>query len=421
MTALRTHRSRGGERATSRRHAAALDPRASADLLIDRDRLTDVLGREVRASRLRFKPGLSTTAALQGLGGENSLPGWIQVSHPAHHDKLHNAVRRARERGEQVHVLQVDGLTVAHGAIDTDPRLQRGLDALRTAHPSISEALASERLRVLRYNPHRRLVLRRDVSQCEPLVLRVTAQKQVGVRAALRQIAAAGVPVVEPIRTHGRRPTRRVTVWPWFGRGDLSELGEDTAAHAAGTALALLHGSDISSPDTPDAVDGLLGLAADLADLDGGAATRLTDLAGQVAGRITAGEWATGPVHGDFSADQVLVGGVGQETVRLTDFDRQGRGPLLADLGSFAAAELLARAAGGGDTPDPESLPLTRALQAGYAEAQVAGSAPVSAVGLRNWTARSLLTRVAEPFRAADPDWIQGINRRLDQVEEMLS
>ena len=40
---------------------------------------------------------------------------------------------------------------------------------------------------------------------------------------------------------------------------------------------------------------------------------------------------------------------------------------------------------------------------------------------LRTWMARSLLARVTDPFRAADPDWLDGIHRRLDQVEEALS
>ncbi|TSE14487.1 phosphotransferase [Arthrobacter sp. KBS0703] len=55
-------------------------------------------------------------------------------------------------------------------------------------------------------------------------------------------------------------------------------------------------------------------------------------------------------VHGDFSADQVLVGG---SEVRLIDFDRARIGAAEADLGSFAAAEEAVRAAASREPAGP--------------------------------------------------------------------
>ncbi|MCK0113552.1 phosphotransferase [Ornithinimicrobium sp. F0845] len=409
--------------------------RASADLLIDRQRLSEVLGREVRATRLRFKPGLSTSAVLLDASGGSDAPGWIQVSHPGHTDKIRKAVELAGERGQHVHLLQTDGLTVAHGTVDTDPRLQKGLDGLRSVHPSVTDAVAAGRLSVLRYNPQRRLVLHRDLPSGESLVLRVTAEKQIGVRAALRDLASAGVPVVEPVEAPGHRLGRRVTVWPWFGRGDLATLPDGGGpAYAAGSALARLHRSAIRTGPVPDPVGALVRQAEDLAGLDGAAATRMQAQTSALAARIASGRWATGPIHGDFSADQVLVGRAGEDTVRLTDFDRAGRGPLMADLGSFAAAELLA---GGGEWAGLQALPLTRELLAGYRETQDpdaadpgtdaadpgadAGATGATDDGLFTWVARSLLSRALEPFRAAEPDWVDGIHRRMDQVQQVLT
>jgi len=395
--------------------------RASADLLIDRERLSTLLGRQVRTTRLRFKPGLSTSAVLLTAGQDD--PGWIQVSHPGHTDKLRKAVELAGERGQQVHVLQDGELTLAHGTIDTDPRLQKGLDALRPVHASVSEAVAAGRLSVLRYNPQRRLVLRRDVTAGDPLVLRVTAEKQVGVHASLRDLAAAGVPVVEPVRDDVRRRSRRVTVWPWFGQGDLATVDAsvvETAGPAAGAALARLHGSAVAAEPVLDTVVALSRQVWDVVDLDPGAGERLHALTAAVAERIGSGRWATGHVHGDFSADQVLVGRDHEDPVRLTDFDRSGRARLAGDLGSFAAAELLAGSREGDQAwPGVDALPLTRAMLAGYTQAGGAGQ-PLTDPDLRTWVARALLTRVTEPFRAADPDWLAGIHRRLDQVQAVL-
>ncbi|MFW5469279.1 phosphotransferase [Knoellia sp. CPCC 206435] len=402
--------------------------RVTADLLIDRARLSEVLGREVHACRLRFKPFLSTTAVLAVDGG-SAVPHWIQVSHDAHGHKVVNAVRRAVERGQRVEVRHVDGLTVALGALDTDPRLQRGLDVLRTCHPSVAGALAVGELEVLRYNPRRRLVLRRRLPGDECEAVRVTAHKQHGLRRALAALSAAGVPVVEPLPRESGPTSRRVTVSPWFGRGDLAQLARRTdpgdataAAGAAGAALARLHGSRALRTTLTDPALTLSTLVTDLTALDPDAAHRMGELAGRTAARIAAGHWPVGSVHGDFSADQVLVGGRGEDPVRLIDFDRAGRGALLSDLGSFVADELvgISRASTSPDPADLETLPLTAALLSGYAARPGAVAVPPDGFGLRTWVARALLTRATEPFRSADPDWLAAIHRRLDQVEEVL-
>lgn len=398
--------------------------RASADLLIDRERLSGLLGRGVRVTRLRFKPGLSTTAVLLDTGEKPGPPGWVQASHPAHADKLGKAVQLAAERGQQVHRVQAGDLTVVHGGLDTDPRLQKGLDTIRSVHPSVAEAVGTGRLEVLRYNPHRRLVLRRNLPSGEALVLRVTAHKQAPGGLRLRDLVAAGVPVIERLQQDGPRLGGRVTAWPWFGRGDLaSPAGGAGAADAgvgvaadAGAALARLHRSTVPAEQIPDPVVALDNLVADMAHLDLAAAERMRTLTSVVADRIAAGHWDSGPVHGDFSADQVLVGGPGEDPVRLTDFDRAGHGPLLLDLGSFVAAELLALGSAPTGWAGTEALPLTRALLAGYGDGE-----RVDDRDLRTWVARALLTRVTEPFRAADADWADGIRRRLDQIEQVLS
>lgn len=408
--------------AAMRHRPTPMSSRASADLLIDRARLSELVGRDVRALRLRFKPGLSTSAALVDTAGAEP-PHWIQVSHDAHLDKLRNALELARDRAQRVHLVRTGDLTIVHGDIGTDPRLQKGLDGLRTLHPCLREAVAMGDLQVLRYNPHRRLVLRRNLGHGDPEVIRITGHRQRRVDESLRRYQAAGVPLVRPDQRHVLAEQKRLTVWPWFGRGDLTTLRPEeavVAARHAGAALRQLHGADLPGDRAADPTDRFAALVADLRALDAGAATRMERLVVAAGERQSSAAGRTGTVHGDFSADQVLVGRTGEDTVRLTDFDRAGRGALLADLGTFAAAELTT-APTGTRFHGADSLPLTRALLAGYTEAFAAPSVPTDDVLLRDWTARALLVRVTEPFRAGLPDWLEAIHGRLDQIEEMLS
>ncbi|WP_114906964.1 phosphotransferase [Ornithinimicrobium murale] len=412
--------------ATATRFAARYRPvsmsgRASADLLIDAARLSELVGREVQATRLRFKPGLSTTAVLLDTAREVA-PHWIQVSHDAHLDKLRNALDRAEERAQRVHLVRTGDLTIVHGSIDTDPRLQKGLDGLRAVHPFVSEAVTMGDLHVLRYNPLRRLVLRREVESRDPQIVRITAHPQRGVRRQLAAYQAAGVPVIHPDRDHPVAGNKRVTAWPWFGRGDLSTLVPQDAvalAPAAGAALGLLHGADVASDEVTAPADSLRALVEHLGSLDQVAASRMDRAVTRLEERLGASDWAVGTIHGDFSADQVLVGREGEDTVRLTDFDRTGCGALMADLGTFGAAELT-HTSSGAHFGGVDSLPLTGAILTGYAETPASLLVPPDEGSLRTWVARALLARATEPFRAGEPDWLEGIHRRLDQVEAVL-
>ncbi|USQ81966.1 phosphotransferase [Ornithinimicrobium faecis] len=407
---------------TTTHRPVPISDRASADLLIDASRLSELVGREVRATRLRFKPGLSTSAVLLDAASETA-PQWIQVSHDAHLDKLRKALEKARERAQRVHLIRTGDLTIAHGTIDTDPRLQKGLDGLRELHPFVSEAVTMGDLQVLRYNPQRRLVLRREIDGRDPEIIRITAHKQATVDRSLAAYDAAGVPVIHPDTSRALAHNQRVTVWPWFGRGDLSSLPTESGvevAPAAGAALAHLHGSAVPGDDVPEPVSALRAISNDLRAIDPEASARMAQLVARFSDHLVAREWASGPLHGDFSADQVLVGRAGEDVVRLTDFDRAGQGVLTADLGTFAATELTER--GGGTRFDGlDSLPLTTALLQGYVEAQVCPSVPTDEASLRPWMARSLLARVTDPFRGADPHWLESIHQRLDQIEELLS
>lgn len=386
---------------------------ATAAVLLDRVRLSELIGRPVRAVRLRHKPGLSTTAALvaDDIGGEARFVGWATVSHAGYRDKVSNAVRRAAERGRRVQVVPVrgecDDLLLTTGPLDTDPRLHRALDALRPVVSSVDEAVTSGELTLLRYNPHRRLVMR--LNRSAPVVVRATAVKGAEVDRLLRTLERAGVPVLRPTRVEGIPSTSRTSVWPWFGAGTLATVpGERERAAEAGEALARLHrvrpARQLSRWTIQGEEDALTAQVHVMSRLDEEAAATMAGLAARVLDRLADRPAVT--AHGDFSSDQVLVDP--WQGVRLTDFDRVVAAPAAADLGSFAAVELLA-----GADPGARLTPLTEAYAAH-------GGTPVPPAELGTWTARALLHRVQEPFRQGLPDWRDHVASRLEQVWEVL-
>lgn len=378
---------------------------ATAGVLLDAVLLSDLVGRSVVATRLRHKPGLSTTAALIGLNGpDQGRPyGWVQVCRPQHLDKVANAMRRAAVRGQHIVVREVPGrpeVRLVTGTIDTDPRLQRGLDAIRGVVPSITEAVDSGRVEVMRYNPHRRLVLRRATGEGSDL-LRITARKHDRPGRTLERLRRRGVPVVLPTTATGVRDSRRVTVWPWVGRGDLAALPETRAAGLAGAALARLQSAPARlgrhDHTEPALRVRLVALAEDVRRLDPDAGRRFRLLSSSL---DLTGRHAPVLVHGDFSADQVLLDGDG---VRVVDLDRMGCGDAHIDLGCFAADQLL-RTGGWG---------LSAPLHAGH-------GADFDAGALRPWVAFALLARADEPFRSGHLDWLGLLHQRLDQVEAVV-
>ncbi len=369
-------------------------PLATAEALLDAERLSQLVGSPVKASRLRLKPGLSCVAALHA--GDRPA-GWVQVATEAHHAKLENAVRRARMGGESVVVRDIgNGLWLAHGPVTSDPRLVKAFGELKEA------GWLDDHGEIVRYNPLRRLITRYETGS-GPVALRLSSQRRARRHhRALRELTAVGVPVVAPLSDDDVPATPRVTTWDWVGSYDLSQTPPHRAfdaAQRAGQGLRQLH--EVSLPTITHRLDfegQLRTLARDVAsiipDLEARTAT--------VMERITASLRRTDDLvlsHGDFSADQIAVA---DHRVWLLDLDRLTLAPPLLDLGMFEAARLL-------DGP-PDSL--TAGLLAGYGVENSADLVP--------WVARGLATRLMDPFRRADPDWRSGVDGRLTMLEELL-
>ncbi len=355
---------------------ARRDTALPLDVVLDAGRLSDALGRRVEITRVRYKPGTSVVVAVRDAANGDGVGshGWVA----AYADAAKLAKTRMRAERVGASVTTVPG---APGSL---------------AGPLVADRALAERLRrsapaghVLRYNPHRRLVVRTDND-----VVKIAATDARG-GAIARLLADAGLAVLP-----GAAVADGVERTPWWGRGDLATSPSPEAAVTTGRELARLHAVPVDAADVRQASDGdadLATAAAAIGVLDRAAGARAERLASRVRA-MPAGE-RRAVVHGDFTADQVLVD---HADVRFIDFDRAGHGDPERDLGYFAAAELLA---GRGSTGP---------LRSGY-------DLPVDESAVTRWTATAALQRAVEPFRHGRADWAERLHLAIDIAEEAVA
>ncbi len=343
-------------------------------LLLDPTALGALVGAPARIRHVRYKPGTSLLASFDTTHGSF----WAGVWQDG--DKAESARRRSSA------VSALPG--IAHSAVGparSDRVLAASITRAEHADPALRDAS------VVRHNPGRRLVLRTRDEYVKTAPGRADAALQ-----HARRLQSAGIPTVEARRVCGDH-TWASAAW---GSGDLASHPSDAHAAAAGAALARVHAHPSTAPveDTTDAraaaaVRAVRTVLPALADR-----AHALSLHRPIAGRHAL-------VHGDFSADQVLVDG--RDEVRLIDLDRMGTGAPARDLASFAVEE---HARTGG-------MALTETLFAAYRS--IGGT--VSEGEWRSWMPLCSLERAIEPFRHCEQDWPALVESRLRQAEEALS
>lgn len=358
-------------------------------LFFDPVLLSTLVGEPVTARRLRWKPGLSTQAAL--LKADGSIVGWAQAVTPAHVDKAAKAVQRAKRFGHTVTVKEVPGTnhTLVFGPPHTDVRLIKAFRHLAEQDCGFSD------IQLKRYNPARRAVFHASLDG-KRLAVRLHSKPAdaEGAQQRAAWLLERNITTVAPTAR-----LKYVSLWPWVGSSDLANISghdREQAARQAGAQLAEVHRlqgpKQLRSTSLKDAV---IAQAHDIGRLDDELGARALELA-------KCCQWPdVSPVvaHGDFSADQVAVG---EQQTWLLDFDRLQMLPAAMDIASFHAVELLNGVE-----------PVTAALLEGYGEG-------LSMDEIRPYVAIALGQRVFEPFRAADPQWRTTMHTRLDQMEEWL-
>ena len=378
-------------------------------VVLDAEARRDVLGRSSEVTRIRYKPGSSIVAALrtETVPGHWST-GWIAAY--SDNTKLTKTLARATRAGFAAHVVHaLPGVIVGETAADR--LLCAPMAALRQHAPQLfAQAI------LLRHNPHRRAVFRSGLAG-RPVILKVqgasrsqpaTNPASGNRQRALTSLERVGVPVLRPTMLTGVPGGETL---PWWGDGDLATMPLTAAAHTAGRDLALLHQDNLGaspmshpaarwSEDTDENASAVQSIATLLPALGARAAA--------VAARLRQAELTLPArrltlVHGDFSPDQVLVGG---PEIRLIDFDRCTVDHPERDLGSFLASADL--------SGQPE---LGSALLEGY----LTGGGTVDSRQLHRFTATAFLQRAVDPFRALAPQWAEQTRRALKRAETEAS
>lgn len=420
-TALHGHGREGQRLHGPRREAdsalAARDPRIPAlNWVLDDELLSELLGENIRITRTRYKPGTSVLVAFRrGSGDGAETFGWASTTTAEHVVKLQRRAAGSHGTGG-IRLVQPDTLgpdaVVAAGRIEQDWPLRTNLRWLRDHGLSRLGAPGAEHFlappaTVLRYNPERRLVARVPAGP-GALIVKTAAQpdeEAAGLR--LRQrLASHGVPVL-PELADAESARHGISASQVWGTGDLSGTNSGPAAFRAGEALAVLHRIQ-AGPDA-DPAEEVGTLVRQLAATRSMLTRLLPDLeapVSELANRLLAKTCSAGPrwqqsvlVHGDFSADQVLVAGA---AVRIIDFDRVRTADPAMDLGSFAAVEEIADSAeAGARAGGPAGGRMTAQLLEGYRHA----GGRASQTGMDTWAAFRLFLNSVDPFRNRAGDW----------------
>lgn len=279
-------------------------------------------------------------------------------------------------------------------------------------------------LRRLRYKPERRFVAELTADTGARALLK--AYDDGDYRGASRNakvfVSRGSLRVAQRL---GRSPGRRVLVTEWLPGRELMEglAGEapDLDATAmAGAALAELHGQRPHRPghhtsqgeaETVHEAAGAVGAVCPAL------AERARRLAVAIAAELAATAFAAVTIHGDFSADQVLVG---DGTAAIVDLDHAVRSDPRTDLGSFTAR--LERDVLAGKLSSGRANAATAALLDGYRDrARGEFDGVKRGTGwIRPHTAARLLRLAPEPFRYREQDWHDGVEALLTRVQAIL-
>ncbi|MFZ3583780.1 phosphotransferase [Loktanella sp. DJP18] len=388
----------------------ARDPAlAGLATLLDPIALTALVGRtDLMVTYLRYKPGTSCLIGLAprdgGLGALaviavpaarwpqlRARPKWQAGPDPvAFHDAIHVAVVPLRR------IRNVKG----HKAL-TDP----GRRAALLAGLGLAEAPMS----LLRFKPERRLVLQVVTADGAKALLKFHAA--MGFDRALRGARHAAAHAGAPLLTVDVR--RHAILSGWIDGTALHPSMGEAAFYATGLALARLHQvitPDLRCTDRSREVTECNAAARAIAQLAPDQGARVRSLGARIATLLLASPMQPLTLHGDFSADQVILQG---DRPVILDWDRIALGDAGRDLGGFIArleADVL-----DGRLTDVTATAAGQALLRGYAT-----HAPLPET-LPAQQARALLALATEGFRRRQPAWHDRMAALLTRIEDLLS
>ncbi len=383
--------------------------------------------RSVQARYVRYKPHKSCLVAYSVQVGDTHTGVYARCHAEDQIVKVANARLKMEVRGALgagLHTVPEDGIAIFAYPNDYEIRSLRKLyEGERTlprmrrilpASPHLHGVLAT----TLRYKPERRFVGKLDNGIGEAVVLRLYPEAQyedIRQRAwAFKEQGDLRVP-----RVVGDSKRYSALAHRWVDGQLLEDMlcGHDDPGplleHVAG-ALATLHRQRPRLNAMYSASDYCRGVAAAcdaVAAVDPDLGVRAAELRDTVQGAVLELNWRSQVVHGDFSADQVVVHSDG---VTVLDFDRAAYGNPSMDIGSFAAG--LLGLATEGRVPLVRASAIANDLSAAYWRAM----GFEDPAGVRVFTAGALLMRAPEPFRLRVKAWPARVAALLDHAERIM-
>ncbi|WP_152195621.1 phosphotransferase family protein [Georgenia subflava] len=368
---------------------------------------------------LRHKPGTSVVVGLTVRTADGSTHLAYAVAHrldaPAKLDKLRDAGARDLA-GRGVALDRALGIALVDATAD---RHLPGVRSLLAADADATEALV--------YKPARRWVAVQRPATGVPSLVKIhrptrTYDNLVG----HRLLHGTRVPVPRVLEVRPGQGLIRTEFVPGAAL-DRIQPAPPGAWAGAGELLATLHALGPSG-DAVEVNRGA-GLAAAVSAVRSAVPTAVAQARETVelVRSVLVGRDVRTVVHGDFSADQVIVrpdlaraaapehgelpARPGQAPLTLVDLDRVGVDDPLADVASWAAHEIVSGRTGGASDPVTVLGPVLD----GY----TASGGLVDERALAALTAGALLQRAVEPFRTHQPDWGERVTTLVDTAHRL--
>jgi len=273
-------------------------------------------------------------------------------------------------------------------------------------------------LRCLRYRPERRYVAELSAADGTHALLKAYTDRAY-VRAKSNAQAFASRGLLRVARLLGWSDHHRLLAFEWLPGTLLMELClapelDGDAMTATGAALAALHEQDSAelSPWTREAeIKDLRELAEEIGFICPQLTKRANRLAQQFAKELSCAPAMHCALHGDFSANQVLVS---DETVAIIDLDWACHGDPADDLGNFLAQT--ERKSLRGELSRERGERLKESLLKGYA----LGACGALPERIELYTAVEVFRRTRFPFRAREQDWPELTEALLERAEGII-
>lgn len=376
-------------------------------LLLDPDALARRLGLgPLKLEYLRLKHGTSCAACYR-LGDD-----WLAAK-AVTLDRVQEFSPPLKDAAMPEMIIPELGVKVFSASRDRHMRgLTQALDPRRQADFLAmleKSGVRASALRPLKLKPQRRLVAMLEQDGAPSGFLKIQSRDRF---APTLMAASISQYVGGPALLHAdARSGAIVTEW-LPGKTLMAETATADELALAGTALARAHGFAAQLPmmvTRRDEIAGLKAMFQDCAELLPELGPQLRRISDPLCAHLLSQPQTLGLIHGDFSADQVLLQ---KGVARLIDWDRAAIGDQAADLGCFIAR--LEKDALDQGQPAQTAHNICNHMLEGYAQHRALPRA-FHAQKLRHLTL--LLT---EDFRLQRPDWDQRIARLADYIEGQL-